>query len=51
MMQRIRKCRDGLYYLQEKRARGLAGGIWRRVGEGTKERNIAEVILRNAKAV
>lgn len=34
MMHRYRKCRDGLWYIQEKRAPGLAGGIWRRIGQG-----------------
>lgn len=48
MKYRIRRCRDGLYYLQQKLAPGLDGGIWRRVGEGTKERNIAEVVRARA---
>lgn len=30
MMYRVRKCRDGQFYVQEKAAPGLAGGIWRR---------------------
>lgn len=32
MMYRVRRCRDKLWYVQQKRAPGLAGGIWRRVG-------------------
>lgn len=32
MMYRVRRCRDKLWYVQTKRAPGLAGGIWRRVG-------------------
>jgi len=31
-MYRVRRCRDKLWYVQQKRAPGLAGGIWRRVG-------------------
>lgn len=30
---RVRRCRDRKFYVQEKRAPGLAGGIWRRVSE------------------
>ncbi len=47
MMYRVRRCRDGLYYLQEKRAPGLAGGIWRRVGLGCYTRDEAHVTLLN----
>jgi hypothetical protein len=34
MMYRIRLCNDSLWYVQQKRAPGLAGGIWKRVNPG-----------------
>lgn len=34
MMHRIRQCRDGLWYVQQKCYPGLRGGIWRRIGVG-----------------
>lgn len=34
MMYRVRHCRDKLWYVQQKRTPGLAGGIWRRINPG-----------------
>lgn len=47
MMYRIRKCSDGFWYWQEKRAPGLAGGIWRRIGDGYGRREDAASIIPN----
>jgi hypothetical protein len=51
MMRRIKKYRDGLYYLQEKRAPGLAGGIWCKVSEGFVRKEDVVRINPSAEAV
>jgi hypothetical protein len=53
MMYRIRKCRDKLWHVQQKRAPGLAGGIWRNLEPGALTEGGArnQLQLLNVKAV
>ena len=45
MKYRIRRCRDKLWHVQQKRAPGLAGGIWRRLEPGALTENGARNLM------
>lgn len=50
-MKRVRRYReDNLWYVQFKRAPGLAGGIWRKVGAGHTSPLLAEAAVHHALA-
>lgn len=50
---RVRRCRDKMWYVQQKRAPGLAGGIWKRIGTACLSERGANLLLSviNGKAV